>query len=42
MSTLEDVTVPIRGHDVLYMPANSSFQLKVESVTRYCCSYVAE
>ncbi len=42
MSTLEDVMVPINGHVVLYVPANSSFQLKVESVTGYGCSYVTE
>ncbi|WP_431029808.1 pyrimidine/purine nucleoside phosphorylase [Lysinibacillus sp. LZ02] len=27
---------------VFYVPANSSFQLKVETVTDYCCSYLAE
>ncbi|MGM9945305.1 MAG: pyrimidine/purine nucleoside phosphorylase [Lysinibacillus sp.] len=32
----------IEGTGVFYVPANSSFQLKVEEVTDYCCSYLEE
>lgn len=32
----------IDGSGVFYVPANSKFQLKVESVTDYCCSYIEE
>lgn len=34
--------VTIDGTGVFYVPANSSFDLKVEEVTDYCCSYLAE
>ena len=32
----------IEGSGVFYVPANSSFLLKVEVVTDYCCSYLEE
>lgn len=32
----------IDGAGDFYVPANDSFQLKVEAVTDYCCSYIAE
>lgn len=34
--------VDIDGSGVFYVPANESFQLKVESVTDYTCSYIEE
>ncbi|MGM9951673.1 MAG: pyrimidine/purine nucleoside phosphorylase, partial [Lysinibacillus sp.] len=30
----------IEGSEVFYVPANTSFLLKVEAVTDYCCSYL--
>ena len=32
----------IEGSGAFYVPANSSFLLKVEAVTDYCCSYLEE
>lgn len=32
----------IEGSGVFYVPANEKFQLKVHSVTDYCCSYLSE
>ncbi len=32
----------IDGSGVFYVPANESFQLKVQTVVDYCCSYLAE
>lgn len=32
----------IEESGVFYVPAKESFQLKVHSVTDYCCSYLAE
>jgi purine/pyrimidine-nucleoside phosphorylase len=32
----------IEGNGVFYVPANDTFQLKVFSVTDYCCSYLEE
>ena len=32
----------IEGSGVFYVPANTSFLLKVETVTDYCCSYLEE
>lgn len=32
----------ISGGDSFYVPANSSFQLKINTVTDYCCSFIAE
>ena len=32
----------IDGAGVFYVPANSKFKLKVETVTDYTCSYLAE
>ncbi|WP_332646777.1 pyrimidine/purine nucleoside phosphorylase [Lysinibacillus sp. 54212] len=32
----------IDGEGVFYVPGNSKFQLKVESVTDYCCSYLED
>ena len=32
----------ISGGESFYVPANSSFKLKVAKVTDYCCSYLAE
>ncbi|MFC0560370.1 pyrimidine/purine nucleoside phosphorylase [Halalkalibacter alkalisediminis] len=30
----------IEGKGVFYVPANETFQLKVQSVVDYCCSYL--
>lgn len=32
----------IDGAGVFYVPANTSFQLKVEAVTDYCCTYLQD
>lgn len=32
----------IDGSGVFYVPANDKFQLKVHSVSDYCCSYIKE
>lgn len=32
----------IDGQGVFYVPANDTFKLKVDEVTDYCCSYIAE
>lgn len=32
----------IENNGVFYVPANESFQLKVQSVVDYCCSYLSE
>jgi uncharacterized protein YaiE (UPF0345 family) len=32
----------IQGGQKFYVPANSSFQLKVKSITDYCCSFLNE
>jgi purine/pyrimidine-nucleoside phosphorylase len=32
----------IEGSGIFYVPANDKFQLKVHSVTDYCCSYIME
>lgn len=32
----------IDGSGVFYVPANETFQLKVEEVVDYCCSYLNE
>ncbi|MGO4889570.1 pyrimidine/purine nucleoside phosphorylase [Anaerobacillus sp. MEB173] len=32
----------IEGSGVFYVPANQTFQLKIQSVVDYCCSYIAE
>ena len=35
-----DVWVPIKGGESFNVPANSKFQVKVSSITDYCCSYL--
>jgi len=30
----------IEGSGIFYVPANDKFQLKVHTVTDYCCSYI--
>lgn len=30
----------IEGNGIFYVPANDKFQLKVHTVTDYCCSYI--
>jgi len=30
----------INGSGIFYVPANDKFQLKVHTVTDYCCSYI--
>ena len=30
----------IKGGESFYVPANSKFQLKVKTVSDYCCSYI--
>lgn len=32
----------IEGTGVFFVPANDKFQLKVHTVTDYCCSYIEE
>ncbi|MBD3109903.1 pyrimidine/purine nucleoside phosphorylase [Bacillus sp. AGMB 02131] len=32
----------IDGAGIFYVPANDKFQLKVHTVTDYCCSYLSE
>ena len=32
----------IKGGESFEVPANSSFKLKIETITDYCCSYIAE
>lgn len=32
----------IQGNGVFYVPANDQFELKVHTVTDYCCSYIHE
>lgn len=32
----------IEGRGIFYVPANDKFQLKIHSVTDYCCSYITE
>lgn len=32
----------IDGNGVFYAPANDKFQVKVHTVTDYCCSYIEE
>ncbi|WP_227937728.1 pyrimidine/purine nucleoside phosphorylase [Alkalihalobacillus deserti] len=32
----------IEGNGVFYVPANEKFQLKIHTVTDYCCSYLSE
>lgn len=32
----------IEGNGTFYVPANDKFQLKVHTVTDYCCSYMNE
>jgi len=32
----------INGGESFEVPANSKFQLKIKSITDYCCSYIAE
>ncbi len=32
----------IKGGESFYVPANAKFQLKVKSVSDYCCSYIKE
>jgi len=34
-----DVWLTIKGGDSFNVPANSKFQVKVQSITDYCCSY---
>ena len=32
----------VKGGDSFYVPANSSFKLKVREVSDYCCSFIKE
>lgn len=32
----------IKGGESFAVPANSKFQLKIKSITDYCCSYLSE
>jgi len=32
----------IKGGESFYVPANAKFQLKVKTVSDYCCSYIKE
>lgn len=32
----------IKGGESFEVPANASFKLKIETITDYCCSYIAE
>lgn len=38
----EDDWKQINGGETFEVPANSKFQLKIKSITDYCCSYIAE
>ncbi|OGU67378.1 MAG: hypothetical protein A2499_13625 [Stygiobacter sp. RIFOXYC12_FULL_38_8] len=38
----ETVWKKFTGGDSFYVPANSKFNLKVNTVTDYCCSYIKE
>ncbi len=33
---------PVKGGESFVVPANSSFTMKVKSVTDYCCSFLSE
>jgi len=33
--------ITIEGSGIFYVPANDKFQLKVHTVTDYCCSYIS-
>ncbi len=37
-----DVWKNIKGGESFYVPANSSFSVKVSTITDYCCSYIKE
>ena len=36
------VAPTLKGGESFYVPANSSFSVKVSAVTDYCCSYIKE
>lgn len=36
----ENTWIPVRGGESFYVPANSSFKMKVNEVTDYCCSFI--
>ena len=32
--------IPIKGGEKFNVPANSKFQVKIKTITDYCCSYI--
>lgn len=37
-----DTFVPVKGGEKFNVPANSKFQVKIKTITDYCCSYIKD